>query len=57
MWLLGKTGNRLKSSEVISGHSEVCSIRKWVRNAVWMQVYPFKGEIASCRETFCSQPG
>lgn len=47
MWLLGKTGNRLESSEVISGHSQVCSIWKRTRKAAWMRVCPFKGETAS----------
>lgn len=47
----------LKSGEVINGRSEVCRIRKWIQKAVWMHLCPFKREITSCRETFCSPPG
>lgn len=56
-WPSGKTGNMLKSSEVINRHREVCRIRKWIPNAVGTHLCPFKRETTSCRETFCSQSG
>lgn len=57
MWRWGRTLNLSGCGELMNGPSEVCGIRKWIGLAAWMPPYPFKGEIASCREAFCSRSG
>ena len=57
MWRWGEDIKPVGSQRADEWASEVCGIRKWIGLAEWLPPYPFKREIASCREALCSQPG